>query len=128
MAKAVLNNWGVRSGDFGNIVFNLIDAGQMRKTKKDRREDFDNVFDFEAALVRDFKITPSARSGIDGMSEQITPAGKIEREFKAAGASRAAAADRAASLGLHQHFGSACFWPWGRQFFLWLGLPSWRRL
>jgi uncharacterized repeat protein (TIGR04138 family) len=59
MAKAVLNNWGVRTtGDIGNIVFNLIEIEQMRKTKNDRREDFENVFDFETAFVRDFKITP----------------------------------------------------------------------
>jgi uncharacterized repeat protein (TIGR04138 family) len=60
MAKPVLNSWGVRNtGDFGNIVFNLIEIGQMRKTKHDKREDFENVFDFETALVRDFKIVPS---------------------------------------------------------------------
>jgi uncharacterized repeat protein (TIGR04138 family) len=47
MAKSVLAHWGVRStGDFGEIVFNLISIGQMRKTESDRREDFDNVFDF----------------------------------------------------------------------------------
>jgi uncharacterized repeat protein (TIGR04138 family) len=51
MAKSVLNEWGVRStNDFGEIVFNLIDIGQMRKTETDRREDFDNVFDFDAGL------------------------------------------------------------------------------
>ena len=34
MAKCVLNSWGVhRTGDFGNIVFNLIDIKQMKKTK-----------------------------------------------------------------------------------------------
>jgi uncharacterized repeat protein (TIGR04138 family) len=59
MAKAVLNSWGVRStGDIGNIVFNLIEAGQMRKTKQDRREDFENVYDFDEALVRNVHITP----------------------------------------------------------------------
>jgi uncharacterized repeat protein (TIGR04138 family) len=48
MAKSVLAHWGVRStGDFGEIVFNLIAIGQMRKTDSDRREDFENVFDFE---------------------------------------------------------------------------------
>jgi uncharacterized repeat protein (TIGR04138 family) len=63
MAKAVLNSWGVKNtGDIGNIVFNLIEAGQMRKTKQDRREDFDNVFDFEQALVRDVQITPPKQS------------------------------------------------------------------
>lgn len=58
MAKAVLNSWGVHNtGDIGNIVFNLIEIGQMRKTKQDSRADFDNVFDFETALVRDFKMS-----------------------------------------------------------------------
>ena len=48
LAKNVLAHWGVRStGDFGEIVFNLISIGQMRKTESDRREDFDNVFDFD---------------------------------------------------------------------------------
>jgi uncharacterized repeat protein (TIGR04138 family) len=51
LAKNVLNEWGVRStGDFGEIVFNLIDIGQMKKTENDRREDFENVFDFDAGL------------------------------------------------------------------------------
>jgi uncharacterized repeat protein (TIGR04138 family) len=58
MAKCVLNSWGVHNtGDFGNIVFNLIDIKQMKKTRQDRREDFDNVFDFDEGLVQDFKIT-----------------------------------------------------------------------
>jgi uncharacterized repeat protein (TIGR04138 family) len=51
MAKSVLNHWGVRNtGDFGEIVFNLISIGQMRKTDNDRREDFDHVFDFDGAF------------------------------------------------------------------------------
>ena len=59
MAKCVLNSWGVtRTGDIGEIVYNLIDIGKMRKTKEDRREDFDNVFDFETGLRQSFKITP----------------------------------------------------------------------
>ncbi|MEX2139635.1 MAG: Minf_1886 family protein [Pirellulales bacterium] len=58
MAKCVLNSWGVhRTADFGNIVFNLIDIKQMKKTKQDRREDFDDVFDFDEGLMQDFKIT-----------------------------------------------------------------------
>ncbi|HVX59041.1 MAG TPA: Minf_1886 family protein [Pirellulales bacterium] len=57
MAKCVLNSWGVHStGDFGEIVFNLIRIGQMRKTKEDRREDFDDVFDFETGLTQSFQI------------------------------------------------------------------------
>jgi uncharacterized repeat protein (TIGR04138 family) len=51
MAKSVLNEWGVRStSDFGEIVFNLIDIGQMKKTETDRREDFDEVFNFDDGL------------------------------------------------------------------------------
>ena len=57
MAKTVLNSWGICStSDFGEIVFNLIRIGRMRKTKYDRREDFNNVYDFETAF-QEFKIT-----------------------------------------------------------------------
>jgi uncharacterized repeat protein (TIGR04138 family) len=51
LAKNVLNEWGVRSTvDFGEIVFNLIDIGEMKKTDSDRREDFEDVFDFDDGL------------------------------------------------------------------------------
>jgi uncharacterized repeat protein (TIGR04138 family) len=65
MAKSVLESWGIKTtGDFGNIVFNLIEIERMKKTKHDRREDFDDVFDFETAFRQDFKITPAEkRSG-----------------------------------------------------------------
>ena len=55
LAKNVLNHWGVQStGDFGDIVFNLINIGQMKKTESDRREDFDDVFDFDEGLQEAF--------------------------------------------------------------------------
>lgn len=55
LAKSVLNHWGVQStGDFGEIVFNLIAIGQMRKTDNDRREDFDEVFAFDDAFRDSF--------------------------------------------------------------------------
>lgn len=51
LAKSVLKEWGVHStNDFGEIVFNLIEIGQMKKTASDRREDFDRVFDFDDGL------------------------------------------------------------------------------
>jgi uncharacterized repeat protein (TIGR04138 family) len=57
MAKTVLESWGIRkTGDFGEIVFNLIRIGRMRKTPHDRREDFDDVYDFETAFRDEFKI------------------------------------------------------------------------
>jgi uncharacterized repeat protein (TIGR04138 family) len=58
LAKTVLNSWGITStGDFGEIVFNLIRIGHMRKTRDDRREDFDDVYDFDAAIEQEFRIT-----------------------------------------------------------------------
>jgi uncharacterized repeat protein (TIGR04138 family) len=58
MAKCVLNSWGVRqTGDFGEIVFNLIRVEQMRKTPQDKREDFDDNFDFDEAFVAGYRIT-----------------------------------------------------------------------
>ena len=57
MAKCVLNSWGIeKTGDFGEIVFNLIAVERMRKTPEDRREDFDDVFDFETGLIQSFEI------------------------------------------------------------------------
>jgi uncharacterized repeat protein (TIGR04138 family) len=57
MSKLVLGNWGLHAtGDFGEIVFNLIRIGRMRKTPNDRREDFDNVYDFDAAFREQFRI------------------------------------------------------------------------
>ncbi|MGL4513154.1 MAG: Minf_1886 family protein [Lacipirellulaceae bacterium] len=51
LARSVLRHWRIeKTGDFGDIVFNLIETGQMRKTDEDRREDFDDVFDFEEAF------------------------------------------------------------------------------
>ena len=57
MAKLVLGNWGLHAtGDFGEIVFNLIGIGKMRKTRHDRREDFDDVYDFDSAFREQFRI------------------------------------------------------------------------
>ena len=58
MAKSVLNHWGIHTtGDFGEIVFNLIEIEQMRKTPNDRREDFDDVFDFEEGFQHSFQFS-----------------------------------------------------------------------
>lgn len=60
MAKTVLNSWGLYStSDFGEIVYNLIRIGRMRKTKEDRREDFDNQYDFRTAFQQEFKFSPA---------------------------------------------------------------------
>lgn len=57
MALAVLNRWGVHStNDLGEVVFNLIEAGDLEKTPTDSRTDFDHVFDFESAFRRDYVL------------------------------------------------------------------------
>jgi uncharacterized repeat protein (TIGR04138 family) len=54
LAPTVLATWGIRAtDDLGEIVFNMIDIGQMRKTKADRREDFHGVYEFAEAFARD---------------------------------------------------------------------------
>jgi uncharacterized repeat protein (TIGR04138 family) len=51
LAVTVFAHWGVRStSDIGNIVYHLIEGGDLEKTPSDARSDFDNVFDFETAL------------------------------------------------------------------------------
>ena len=61
MSKTVLNSWGIHNtGDFGEIVYNLIRVKEMRKSKTDRREDFDDQFDFEVAFQPRFEISNDA--------------------------------------------------------------------
>jgi uncharacterized repeat protein (TIGR04138 family) len=51
MAATVLDHWGVRStSDVGDIVYNLIAAGDLEKTENDSRADFNGVFDFESVF------------------------------------------------------------------------------
>lgn len=64
MAQCVLNSWGIYStSDFGDIVYNLIRHGKMKKTENDRREDFDDVFDFERDMTGNYKITLPSKFG-----------------------------------------------------------------
>jgi uncharacterized repeat protein (TIGR04138 family) len=57
MALTVLRLWGIQStSDIGDIVYNLIRAGDLEKTPADARVDFDHVFDFDAAFRRDFVL------------------------------------------------------------------------
>ena len=55
MARTVLEYWGINSTeDFGEIVFNLIEAKQLTKTEQDSKEDFKNVFDFMEAFEKNY--------------------------------------------------------------------------
>jgi uncharacterized repeat protein (TIGR04138 family) len=69
LARTVLASWGLnRTEDVGEVVFNLVDAGLLRKTDDDRREDFAGVIDFHEALDKGFHLhlepeQPDDRSG-----------------------------------------------------------------
>ncbi len=57
MARTVFHMWGVEATeDFGQIVFNLVDAGLIHKTDDETADDFKGVFDFEEALERAYTI------------------------------------------------------------------------
>ncbi|NQV04413.1 MAG: hypothetical protein HQ532_02845 [Candidatus Omnitrophica bacterium] len=58
MARPVLEHWGIKStGDFGEIVFNMIDVGLLGKTDQDSKQDFSDTYDFKTAFDKDFKYT-----------------------------------------------------------------------
>lgn len=64
MALTVLNAWGVRTTmDFGEIVFNLVNAGILGKTSADRKEDFADRYDFHETFAAPFlpQSDPSLR-------------------------------------------------------------------
>jgi uncharacterized repeat protein (TIGR04138 family) len=53
MAPIVFGQWGVRgTEDFGEIVFNLIDAELLSRRPNDSRLDFVEGFDFEATFAQ----------------------------------------------------------------------------
>lgn len=56
LAKKVLADMGINStSDLGELVYNLIQIGQMNKNEKDSRADFDNVLDF-ATCFQHYRI------------------------------------------------------------------------
>jgi uncharacterized repeat protein (TIGR04138 family) len=55
MTQTVLEEWGVRKcGDFGELVFNMVESGLLAKTEKDSREDFQSGYDFTEAFCKPF--------------------------------------------------------------------------
>jgi uncharacterized repeat protein (TIGR04138 family) len=60
MAQTVFHCWSVQTTeDFGRMVFDLIERGEMSKTDSDQLSDFSDVFDFEEALVNRYEIDVS---------------------------------------------------------------------
>jgi uncharacterized repeat protein (TIGR04138 family) len=57
MTRTVFRVWGVRrTSDFGRIVFELIERGEMSKTDQDQLSDFFDVYDFDVAFDRDYRV------------------------------------------------------------------------
>lgn len=62
MTQTVFRHWGVQSTeDFGRIVFELVERGEMRKTDRDRLSDFSHVYEFEDAFDHQYRI-PTGRA------------------------------------------------------------------
>lgn len=60
LARMVFDQWGIRStDDFGFLVFELIERGEMRKTDRDTLSDFFGVYDFKEAFDRGYRIDTS---------------------------------------------------------------------
>ncbi len=60
MARSVIEHWGIReTGDVGDVVFALVEAGILIKQDEDTRADFEGVYEFDEA----FQVTyPRTRS------------------------------------------------------------------
>jgi uncharacterized repeat protein (TIGR04138 family) len=57
MTRTVFEHWNVReTADFGRIVFELIERGEMRKTDRDQLADFFEVYDFEDAFDHCYSV------------------------------------------------------------------------
>jgi uncharacterized repeat protein (TIGR04138 family) len=73
MSKTVLNHWGVRNtGDFGHLVFNLVDKGVLGKTQEDRLEDFLDGYDFDDVFRKPFRpraVDPATLASLPNPTE-----------------------------------------------------------
>lgn len=60
MAKTVFRCWGIVStADIGEIVFEMIERGKMKKTENDQFSDFVEVFAFDESFDADYVIDVS---------------------------------------------------------------------
>lgn len=58
LAPVVFRLWGLHTtDDLGAVVYNLIAAGEMSQAEDDRPEDFNGLFDLQAALKQEFVLT-----------------------------------------------------------------------
>lgn len=64
LAREVLEHWGVRrTEDVGDVVFAMVDVGLLAAQPHDSRDDFVEVYDFEAVFDRDYPWNGGALLG-----------------------------------------------------------------
>jgi uncharacterized repeat protein (TIGR04138 family) len=77
MAKAVLEEWGVRCcQDFGEIVFNMVEVGWLAKTEKDSRTDFEGGYEFDEAFRSPF--LPKSKQLVQSSPAEAAPSPKAK--------------------------------------------------
>lgn len=80
MTLTLLKEWGIeRTEDFGEIVFNLVEYEVFGKTEDDRKEDFENVFEFPDAFEKPFLPQNGHRA--------LSPSANLSQRRRGAGAS-----------------------------------------
>jgi uncharacterized repeat protein (TIGR04138 family) len=64
MASTLMSEWSIRKcQDVGDMVFLLIEEQVFGKQESDKKEDFSEVFDFEASLITPFLPARSIAAG-----------------------------------------------------------------
>ncbi|UCF71544.1 MAG: hypothetical protein JSW49_04540 [candidate division WOR-3 bacterium] len=57
MCKMVFEHWGItKTIDFGNIVITMVNTGLLSKTPEDSIDDFVDVYDFDDAFVKGYRV------------------------------------------------------------------------
>lgn len=60
MTTTVFRQWGIHeTADFGRIVFELIERGEMKRTDRDHLSDFDAVYSFSTVFEDEYVINTS---------------------------------------------------------------------
>jgi uncharacterized repeat protein (TIGR04138 family) len=60
LAPTVFRLWGVETTeDFGRIVFEMVERGELRKTERDSLADFLDIYTFDEAFQRDYRVETS---------------------------------------------------------------------
>lgn len=70
LADRVLEHWGVRrTGDFGEIVFSLVEVGLLGTSSRDSKDDFHEVFDLGPTLRERYRIELDGEPNVDAEAD-----------------------------------------------------------